>query len=165
MLGSLGAGTLRINPAYAAAAALVVIQVSIGVLFKIAQTGGQYSFSASSSVTISEFLKFLLASVFFYRECVRKHASDPPRLVETRPSLDEEKQISSDEGEDQAFLKNAEKVAHRIGTFRPAFMRMDLKTLYGYALDELPIDARYGFAMLALFYVLINNTVTMRPST
>jgi hypothetical protein len=33
--------SVRINPAYAAALALVVIQVSIGILFKAAQTDGQ----------------------------------------------------------------------------------------------------------------------------
>lgn len=34
--------SVRVNPAYAAALALVVIQVSIGILFKAVQTGGQY---------------------------------------------------------------------------------------------------------------------------
>jgi hypothetical protein len=34
--------SVRINPAYAAALALIAIQVSIGILFKAVQTGGQY---------------------------------------------------------------------------------------------------------------------------
>jgi UDP-galactose transporter len=161
---SLSSATLRINPAYAAALALVAIQVSIGILFKAAQTDGQYSFSASSSVTISEFLKFLLASVFFYRECAAKHVSSPrlPSEVPVDLERDEEKQASTEDGEDQAFLKSAEKVANKIGKFRTRGMAMDLKTFYGYVLDELPSETRYGFAMLALFYVLINNTVFLQ---
>jgi UDP-galactose transporter len=166
-MSSLSAAMLRINPAYAAALALVVIQVSIGILFKASQTDGKYSFSASSSVTISEFLKFVLATVFFYRECAAKHATSP-RLPSQGPvfdqELDEEKQVNSDDddGEDQAFLKSAGKVASRIGQFRTAGMAMDLKTFYGYVLEEMPSESRYGFSLLALFYVLINNTVFLQ---
>ena len=165
-MSSLSSATLRINPAYAAALALVVIQVSIGILFKASQTDGQYSFSASSSVTISEFLKFLLASVFFYRECAAKHATNPrlPNGAQTDLELaSDEKEVNVNEngGEDEAFLKSAEKVAKRLGDLRTPGMSMSLRTFYEYVLQELPTESRYGFAFLALFYVLINNTVSM----
>lgn len=162
-LGSLGSASLRINPAYAAALALVALQVSIGVLFKAVQTDGQYAFSASSCVAISEFLKFLLATVFFYRECVARHASSP-RLPCEMPlaMMDEEKMASDEKSQDEEFIHNAEKVVYRIGKFKTPGMAMDLNTFYNYVIDELPTSTRYGFAFLALFYVLINNTVFLQ---
>jgi hypothetical protein len=36
-----------LSPAYAAALALVIIQVSIGLLYKAAQTNGKYAFSTT----------------------------------------------------------------------------------------------------------------------
>jgi drug/metabolite transporter (DMT)-like permease len=82
--------------------------------------------------------------------------------------LDEEKQVSADngdddgedDGEDAAFLKSTEKVMNRIGSFKTRFMKMDLRTFYGYVMAELPTEGWYCFAFLALFYVLINNTVS-----
>lgn len=175
----LSSATLRINPAYAATLALIIIQVGIGILFKASQTNGKYSFSASSSVTISEFLKFVLATIFFYRECAAKHNPHSHLHTHTRiPTeelsefdLDEEKQLrlsSSDDddredsSEDSASLQSAGKVADRLGRLRTPEMTMDLKTFYGYVIAELPSESRYGFALLALFYVLINNTVFLQ---
>jgi len=75
---------------------------------------------------------------------------------------DEEKIVSSEEGgENEAFLKSTGNIVKSIGGFKAGFMEMDLKTFYRYVVEEMPSEARYGFAFLALFYVLINNTVSL----
>ncbi|KAJ6439791.1 cmp-sialic acid transporter [Purpureocillium lavendulum] len=54
---------------------LITIQVGIGMIMKIAQTSGSYSFSPSASITISEFLKLILSTFFFWRDIERKKDS------------------------------------------------------------------------------------------
>jgi hypothetical protein len=60
------------GPAYGAALALIGVQVSIGIIMKSSQTEGHYAFSTSGCITISEFFKLLLSSVFFWIECRRR---------------------------------------------------------------------------------------------
>lgn len=92
---------------------------------------------------------------------MHRHSADSTRLETAIELDDEEKQVSTEDGEDEAFLESAEKDMGRTGGYKPGFMKMDLKTYYRYVMDELPSEARYGFALLALFYVLINNTVSI----
>ncbi|XMA07251.1 hypothetical protein WAI453_000042 [Rhynchosporium graminicola] len=60
------------NPAYLSALCLVIIQVGIGCIMRSSQTGGQYTFSTSSSVTISEFFKFLISSALICRSAMEE---------------------------------------------------------------------------------------------
>ncbi|PNS13753.1 UDP-galactose transporter [Sphaceloma murrayae] len=78
----------RIDPAFLAAAAFVLIQVGIGIIFKIAQRDdGRYAFSQSASIAISEFCKLFLSTIFFYYASMARRAreglSDPEKQAYT----------------------------------------------------------------------------------
>ncbi|KID68077.1 UDP-galactose transporter, partial [Metarhizium hybridum] len=152
------ASVLPQKPWYAvySAAALVLIQVGIGIVLKAAQTDNHYAFSPSSSVIISEFLKMLLAIGFFYREWAARvaenagraylpvSASDdsvPLRYEMERPLEENDKQR---EMGDEALQQNELRV-------EPSFLTAMRK--------EVSTDIAFGLGLLSLFYVLINNLV------
>ncbi|KAK2034241.1 UDP-galactose transporter [Colletotrichum zoysiae] len=157
--------------AYAAALGLVAIQVGIGIIMKISQTGGSYSFSPSASVTISEFFKMILSTIFFWNECKRRAAdgvlpstrgggsgysslatSELP-LAE-RSSLDEKREEDALNG-NAGSSSNANGVDKHTSPLPP----LDFRTFWRYVRGEVTKDVRYGFCNLALFYVLINNSI------
>lgn len=147
---------------YLAALTLVAIQVSIGIIMKISQADGKYSFSPSASVTISEFLKMCLSLWFFYSECKQRVVqgvrpstrgyqstgydpiSDSGLPMSKKTELMEESDSSSDKG----LLDPSEN-----GT-------ISLRVYWSYLRGEVEEHVRYGFCNLALFYVLINNSVS-----
>lgn len=173
------------HAAYTAALALVAIQVGIGIILKAAQTaGGKYAFSPSASVAISEFFKMVLSTIFFYREC-RRRAADGVRPstrgggggpgYSTLPATDlptTERRSSIEEKEREEGLPdsgNANGSASSDGngvgsggvekhTSGP-LPHLSYRTFWSYFRGEVTVDVRYGFANLALFYVLINNSV------
>lgn len=125
------------SKALAAALALIAIQTGIGIVMKSAQSNGNYSFSPSACVTISEFCKLVLASIFFYLECWRRskaeHSHDKDILLP------------------EAGSEEAESIGtHGIVTLADYVRRFREDTTFG---------AGYGFYVLALGYALINNTV------
>lgn len=135
------------NAAVGAALALVGIQVGMGLVLKFAQTKGDYAFSPSSSVTISEFLKMLLSLAFFWRECRRRGTP-----VESTALAEQSQPLTGkdDDDEDVDLEKDM--------SGSPA--KLTLRLFLRYLNSDLPTESRYGFAKLALFYVLINNTVS-----
>ena len=152
------------SAAYAAALGLVAIQVGIGIIMKASQSGGTYTFSPSASVTISEFLKMCLSLWFFYREC-RQRAADGIRpstrgggsgysslagsdLPTTERSSMEEKERSDGVEVPGDVAPKAKILPH-----------LDVRTYWSYIRGEVTENVRYGFCNLALFYVLINNSV------
>ena len=165
------------HAAYAAALGLVVIQVGIGIIMKASQTsGGTYSFSPSASVTIAEFFKMLLSSLFFWREC-KQRAADGIRpstrggggagysslstselpLVE-RSSLEEKREALNGNGNvngNAGSSSEGDVVKHHPASLPP----LNLRTFWSYFRGEVTADVRYGFCNLAMFYVLINNSV------
>lgn len=157
------------HAAYAAALGLVAIQVGIGIIMKIAQTGGSYSFSPSASVTISEFFKMILSSIFFYNECKRRAADG------IRPStrgggsgysslatseLPTNERSSLDEKREEEALNGGASSSHSsVADRHTPLPKLDMRTYWSYVRGEVTRDVRYGFCNLALFYVLINNSV------
>ncbi|KAK1585160.1 UDP-galactose transporter [Colletotrichum navitas] len=158
--------------AYAAALGLVAIQVGIGIIMKISQTGGSYSFSPSASVTISEFFKMVLSTIFFWNECKRRAAdgvlpstrgggsgysslatSELLPLAE-RSSLEEKREEDALNG-GSSSSSNANGVDKHNRPLPP----LNFRTYWRYVRGEVTKDVRYGFCNLALFYVLINNSI------
>lgn len=152
------------SAAYAAALGLVAIQVGIGIIMKASQSGGTYTFSPSASVTISEFLKMCLSLWFFYREC-RQRVADGIRpstrgggsgysslagsdLPTTERSSMEEKERSDGVEVPGDVAPKAKILPH-----------LDVRTYWSYIRGEVTENVRYGFCNLALFYVLINNSI------
>jgi hypothetical protein len=130
--------------AYLAALGLVAIQVSIGIIMKAAQRGGSYSFSTSGSVAISEFLKMLLSTVFFYRDCKRRAAEGICPSTRGCSAGYTSLPINGDaEGTPSAATP----------------IRLNIRLFWTYIRGEVTKDVRFGFCNLALFYVLINNSV------
>ncbi|TID25905.1 UDP-galactose transporter [Venturia nashicola] len=147
-----------LSPAYAAALALIIIQAGIGVLYKFAQHDGGYAFSPSSSITISEFLKFLLSTCFFYRECSKRHVRSPQGYsgVESgssRSSTDEKALMS-----DEVPIEESEMSESSSSRSIPQG-KMKISDFIFYCMTEVSSDTQYGFSKLALLYALINNTV------
>ena len=194
---------------FGAAAALVAIQISIGVLYKIVQHEGQYvylekepptppcpeqlslgalssrhlrvqlrtapdelllicalsfnansyAFSPSSSLTISELLKFWLSTWFFYREIRRRHAASGSGYAPLpQPSSSSRSGNSSDDESE----KGASSPAPRSRAADLPSVPLTARTFVRYCWAEMSTDLRFRFAQLALFYALINNTVGFR---
>jgi hypothetical protein len=152
------------NAAWGAALALVAIQVGIGLIMKTSQRGGKYAFSPSSSVTISESLKLLLSTGFFWRECKARVArSEAPRhstLPTSERSSPESKPFIEDP-ESNGNRSTYEYQKEHVESYSTA--QLDLRAFWQYVKSEVSLDVRYGFAQLALFYVLINNMVYGNP--
>ncbi|KAG5744533.1 hypothetical protein H9Q72_013221 [Fusarium xylarioides] len=153
--------------AYIAALGLVGIQVGIGVIMKTAQSGGSYAFSPSGSITISEFLKLILSSIFFYRECKTRaqtgvgpstRGSDTAyaSLAEDHRDLE----IQDKDGDASSLTAlDSEDEGSRDSGHSSAALPFGLRTFWGYIRGEVRDDVRFGFYNLALIYILINNSL------
>ncbi|KAF2395650.1 hypothetical protein EJ06DRAFT_484915 [Trichodelitschia bisporula] len=151
-----------LSPAYAAALALVAIQVSIGLLYKASQTNGRYAFSASSSVTISELLKFLLSTYLFFREWKKRTyaevAQEPDIEIKETPAAFKDDENDA-ESSSSRLLEEEDFLATPSQTQSAPVRRFDAAGFMAAVREEIPAETRYGFVHLALFYVIINNTI------
>ncbi|KAK0109322.1 hypothetical protein ONS96_003141 [Cadophora gregata f. sp. sojae] len=168
--------TLRsYNAAYLSALSLVIIQVGIGCIMRSSQTSGKYTFSTSSSVTISEFFKFLISSALIVRSAVRARRDSPGRLELVVVSgedgvgdeVGEKVRVGDGDGdgdedagagagvgfEDERLIPGG---GVGVGVGR---RRGNLVGDYVRSLGMVRVENRYGFAKLALLYALINNTI------
>ncbi|KHO00247.1 Nucleotide-sugar transporter [Metarhizium album ARSEF 1941] len=138
------------------AAALVSIQVGIGIVLKAAQTDNHYAFSPSSSVTISEYLKMLLAIGFFYREWAARVAENagraylPVSASDDSVPLTHEAERRAEEDDEQHETGD-----EALRKTRPWVERSFLTAVR----REVSTDIAFGLGLLSLFYVLINNLV------
>jgi hypothetical protein len=150
------------SQALGAAFLLVAIQVSIGIVMKASQTNnGQYAFSVSASVAISEFGKLLLSTMFFYRECGRRRLSE---REESGRYTTIQQSDAAEAGENQPFIDPTDAPESSLQNSRiedrpEPSPKLTPRELWRLFLKEISVDARYGFAKLALLYALINNTV------
>lgn len=125
-----------------------------------------YTFSTSSSITISEFLKCALSTFLFYRECRRRHAAQgltyqSAAATPERASL-EEKDNSGTFSETSTLEDGTDGSEDHVKVPpSPSATggELTLKEFWNYCKDEVPMDTKYGFFRLALLYALINNTV------
>ena len=124
----------------------------------------RYSFSSASSIAISETLKFLLATTLFYRELRRRpHTGCPteseitPENLESGESDSSSGRVSESNESELTLLSESEDRILKCEDIRPQLL--SLKDLYHCFLAEVPVEVRYGFAHLALLYVLINNSI------
>ncbi|KAF4962840.1 hypothetical protein FSARC_9083 [Fusarium sarcochroum] len=153
--------------AYLAALGLVGIQVGIGVIMKTAQRGGSYSFSASGSIAISEFLKFILSTVFFYRECKTRaqtgigpstRGSDAAYASLSDDNQDIDIQDKDEDSSSLTMIDSDDEEARSAGpSLQP--LAFSPRTFWGYVRGEVRNDVRFGFYNLALLYILINNSI------
>jgi len=165
--------TSRVSPAFLAAVAFVIIQVGIGIVFKIAQkSDGKYAFSQSASISISEFCKLLLSTSFFYRQCRTRLAEQNGRDVEKNayvPLEDLSDDVSSEGAKIQEKIADDGKSESK-GT-EPAWKRQQAEASKGptprlafrdfvpMVKSEINTATVFGFAHLALLYAIINNSV------
>jgi hypothetical protein len=150
-----------IGATYAAALGLVAIQVGMGILLKISQKSGTYEFSRSSSVTLSEFFKMLLSTIFFYRECRKRNARNVNPSYTALPTSERGSFGEAKEFSDERTNGNRNGHAKVLEVNKDAKEPyLDLRTFWECCRNEVSRDTRYGFAHLALFYALINNTVS-----
>lgn len=110
---------------------------------------GQYGFSASGCLTISEFFKFVLSTLLFWVEVWRLRKRSPPTAEHVALPISERSSLELDvllhdelnDGDEKAVLVD----------YGVSFWRVFLV--------EISVDKRFGFAQLGLLYALINNTV------
>jgi hypothetical protein len=151
------------NAAYFSAFCLVVIQVSIGIIMKSSQTKGRYSFSTSGSVTISEFIKFLLsASVILYRcHLVRSTPGYTHIPLSSSPRSSCSDELSSfNPGKDEQS-KMEQGTRQRFDEVSTLGQPKTILDLFLEQISQVSVENRFGFAKLALLYSLINNTVSL----
>lgn len=146
------------SPAYLATVCLVAIQVGIGVVMKSAQGDhGQYKFSPTSSVTISEFFKLLLSLSFFAIECwhrakqgVAPGKSDLGAYSLMQTSAETEILRSSDD-------IDVDGIPEVDGKPPSTFLTPGL--FWQYLWSELSTPTKFDVLNLSLLYLLVNNTI------
>ena len=135
---------------------------------KSSQTGGKYTFSSSGLVIISEFLKLLLSASLLIRQCIkqsrqRSEESGPayapliPLTMSPRSSSPDEL-IAMKANDEEKPSEETLREDIEIGFDNP-HPKTHLFVSWVASLKEVSVEARYGFANLALLYALINNTV------
>lgn len=113
-------------------------------------------------MTISESLKLLLSTYFFYREWLQRRQESIHRTLSTEDDLRnsmEEKDLCDEEGGDTESEDGKSERAVDARYWTLGNPNSDLGSFFQACRDELPSEVKFGFAQLALFYVLINNTV------
>lgn len=141
---------------YASALCLVVIQFITRLITTLSQTDTEYRYSVSACITVSDSIKLILSTCFFYIECRKRergyaaaHASFPstssPRSsTSTMELMDKEEDILLHE--DTMMMPYPEE------------RKKEWRRFFSYILKEVSTDAIHGFTILALLYALINNT-------
>ncbi|RDA86150.1 hypothetical protein CP532_3056 [Ophiocordyceps camponoti-leonardi (nom. inval.)] len=170
------------SPSYqavAAATGLVAIQVGLGVILKLAQNDGSYSFSTSGSVSMSEFGKLILSTILFCRECSQRIARGvKPRtrgggdyeslpLASTPVVSDRRRHSRDDEDDDEEgehdVLEEDEIQEEDFPDVKLHDEMVDAKlspaVVWRYFRAEVTQEKRAGFYILALCYTLINNSI------
>ena len=160
--------SMRISPAVLAAVALVIVQVSVGIIYKIAQqANGAYAFSQSSSIAISEFLKLAISTACFYAQCCKRQGNalgndesfrtDKTNANEKHPdyTFSPYAPVAEEEGA-QDSQESSERVD---GVRRSRAVWVSPSLFFSAILHEISSSTLYGMAQLALLYAIINNTV------
>ena len=109
----------------------------------------RYEFAPSSSITISEFLKLCLSTIFFYRE-YRKRVALAGGTYQSLAlnSVEDDEPLDDD---DKLFQQDSKSAPSSLG----------FTEFWKSCWNETSQELKYGFAQLALFYALINNTVRL----
>lgn len=185
----MGFGQLT-SPAYFAAATLVAIQVAIGLLFKAVQVkgtcvlpfnqvlwntnqGNSYAFSTSSSIAISEFLKFGISMALFSRTCLTRfrdrksgyqllednntllHNYVDTRVSEEAEDIDDSRLNKVPSLNDEIYLEALFTSTQSHKCRDRSFLSFFLSS----CVQEVSSKHILGYGHLALLYALINNTV------
>jgi hypothetical protein len=148
------------SPAYAAAAGLIAVEVSIGLIARSAHSSERdYAFSPSGSIIIAEFAKMILSAALFWRECRKTHATarskDGARY--TPIAYDSEASDGEARGNTDATVPKEPPELSVLATTSMARCWSSLKA-------QVDSEARLEFARLALLDALISNSVS-RAST
>ncbi|RCI17269.1 hypothetical protein L249_3151, partial [Ophiocordyceps polyrhachis-furcata BCC 54312] len=150
--------------AVAAATGLVAIQVGLGVILKLAQNDGSYSFSTSGSVSISEFGKLILSTILFCRECSHRIARgmkprthtggdyESPPLTST-PGASSRGQNGRDEDDEEEYFPHVKLQYNMVDA------KLSPAVVWRYFRGEVTDEKQAGFYILALCYTLINNSI------
>lgn len=149
------------SAAYLSALGLIIIQVCIGIILKSSQTDGSYAFSVSGSVTISEFFKCVLSAGFVMRECLKKRGGQGRghSLLPSSPREVEEELFCVEEEESGVEEKFTSK--EREESEFESYRGSSVWRLFWLRIGEVSVDSQFGFALLALLYALINNSVSI----
>ncbi|KAK4981198.1 hypothetical protein LTR28_013246 [Elasticomyces elasticus] len=125
----------------------------------------RYTFSASSSIVISEFLKFLLSTTLFYREVGKRHVAfwqsyhAVRPLSEARESPERESARLDDDFSGYNVGSTVEAGHKDCSADLPQHSQLNFTSFVCSCLGEVPLETKFGFAQLALLYALINNIV------
>ncbi|BGP03470.1 Proteophosphoglycan ppg4 [Rhodotorula toruloides ATCC 204091] len=148
-MGLSGALTSAWTRGLSCAAALVAVQCSIGILFRLSQSNGRYGFSPASSLTLTEFLKFGISCVLFARELRDKESPNAAYAM-----------LGADEGEDESkeplVDEEGDVEAQAGGRRAPGGAIVRLWRAWK---SNLSTPIVLGFGGLAVFYAANNNVM------
>ncbi|TDZ18127.1 UDP-N-acetylglucosamine transporter [Colletotrichum orbiculare MAFF 240422] len=142
-LGGAGAGLVPCL----AALGLVALQVGAATNLFYARERGQFNFSPSSSLTISEVLRCVIATLLFRREVCKRTASGAEY---SSLGGNEELDLGREDGRTSVDLINTEKKA------RCAHIR-GVRALWCHVWGDEGSDVRLAMARIALLQMLANN--------
>lgn len=141
--------TVELTEVLVSQGALVAVQCSIGILFRLSQSNGKYGFSPASSLTLTELLKFGISCVLFARE-----------LRDKEPSTAAYAMLSASEGEDEAKGLLGDGVADvEAQAGRRTASGQGVVRLWRAWRSNLSTQLVLGFGGLAVFYAVNNNVV------
>ncbi|KAF9871466.1 hypothetical protein CkaCkLH20_11113 [Colletotrichum karsti] len=126
---------------------LVILQTGTALNLVTARERGQFKFSPSSALTISEFLRFLVATILFRREA-RKRAANGGEYSSIGES--EELDLGSNGDARSSLDFEAEKTS-RHGQIE------GVRALWRFIWSDAGAEIRFAFARIALLQMLSNN--------
>ncbi|OLN87996.1 hypothetical protein CCHL11_00259 [Colletotrichum chlorophyti] len=129
------------------AVGLVLLQVSAAVNLSNARERGQFKFSPSSSLTIAEVLRFIIATIFFKLQIRRRRFANGGADYSSLSNRSDEVELGN-EDERASIELSAEKRARqaRVGS---------LAALWRHVWGDSELS--FGFARIALLQMLANN--------
>jgi hypothetical protein len=145
------------------ALALIAVQVTIGITMKLAQNDGEYAFSPSGSIAISEFLKMVLSAVFFFKEWrsrtryARIEVQEARRMSPLAASLMRDGRVTDEEAADDPARLDEEDPLEDMDW--GSGKKLGAETFWEAARNEVSGHIVFGLCGLALCYVLVNNLV------
>ena len=143
--------------ALGAVVALITVQVSLGLLFRLSQSHGHYDFSQAASLAITECLKLVISFVLYWREVNSRHCLPTSHLPMISDDISRNNEKTESNQEVVYRLEDQSLVAQNPDA--PVPSDRSLKAVIQCWRKEADRPVLLGFGGLAVAYFVNNNVV------